>query len=125
MSARLKVAVIISGGGSNLKALIAAAAQPDCAFAVTHVICNRPDAGGLAHAAGILDEIEGGGRRIEPARLPAEQRRAEGVLQLADMAADGGLAEAEPVGGGRQRSRVDHGEEGAEEGPVEHGPIQK
>lgn len=51
MSARLKVAVIISGGGSNLKALIDAAAQPDCAFAVTHVISNRPDAGGLAHAA--------------------------------------------------------------------------
>lgn len=51
MSAKLKVAVVISGGGSNLKALIDAAARPGCAFAVTHVFCNRPDAGGLAHAA--------------------------------------------------------------------------
>lgn len=51
MSERLKVAVVISGGGSNLKALIEAAAQPDCAFQIIHVFCNRPDAGGLAHAA--------------------------------------------------------------------------
>ena len=51
MSPRLKVAVVISGGGSNLKALIDAAARPDAAFAVTHVFSNRPDAGGLAHAA--------------------------------------------------------------------------
>ncbi len=50
MSAKLKVAVIISGGGSNLKALIAAAAKPEAVFEVVHVLCNRPDAGGLAHA---------------------------------------------------------------------------
>jgi phosphoribosylglycinamide formyltransferase-1 len=50
VSAKLKVAVIISGGGSNLKALIAAAAEPGTAFQLVHVLCNRPDAGGLAHA---------------------------------------------------------------------------
>ncbi len=50
MSAKLRIAVIISGGGSNLKALIDAAAMPDCAFEVIHVFSNRPDAGGLAHA---------------------------------------------------------------------------
>ncbi len=51
MTPRLKVAVVISGGGSNLKALIDAAARPGAAFEVIHVFCNRPDAGGLAHAA--------------------------------------------------------------------------
>jgi len=50
VSVRLRVAVIISGGGSNLKALIDAAAKPGCAFEIVHVLCNRPDAGGLAHA---------------------------------------------------------------------------
>ncbi len=59
MSAKLKVAVVISGGGSNLKALIDAAAAPDSAFAVIHVVSNRPDAGGLAHAeaAGIATTV--------------------------------------------------------------------
>ena len=51
MSAQLKVAVIISGGGSNLKALITAAEKPDCAFRIVHVVSNKADAGGLAHAA--------------------------------------------------------------------------
>lgn len=50
MTRRLNVAVIISGGGSNLKALIDAAKAADCPFAIVHVISNRPDAGGLAHA---------------------------------------------------------------------------
>lgn len=51
MTARLKVAVVISGGGSNLKALIEAAEAADCPFAVVHVLSNRPEAGGLGHAA--------------------------------------------------------------------------
>lgn len=46
-----RVAVCISGSGSNLKALIDAAAQPDAAYEIVQVISNRADAGGLAHTA--------------------------------------------------------------------------
>jgi phosphoribosylglycinamide formyltransferase-1 len=48
---RLKVGVLISGRGSNLKALIDACAKPDFPAAIACVISNRADAGGLDHAA--------------------------------------------------------------------------
>lgn len=47
---RLRVASLISGRGSNLKALLDAAADAACAFQVVAVISNRADAGGLDHA---------------------------------------------------------------------------
>jgi phosphoribosylglycinamide formyltransferase 1 len=50
--ARLKTAVLISGRGSNLQALIAACAAPDFPAEIALVISNRADAAGLAHAAG-------------------------------------------------------------------------
>jgi phosphoribosylglycinamide formyltransferase 1 len=45
-----RITVLISGRGSNLAALIEAANAGTIDGAVTHVISNRPDAGGLAHA---------------------------------------------------------------------------
>jgi phosphoribosylglycinamide formyltransferase-1 len=48
--ARLKCAVLISGRGSNLKALIEACAAPDFPAEIVLVISNVPGAGGLAHA---------------------------------------------------------------------------
>jgi phosphoribosylglycinamide formyltransferase-1 len=56
---RLKTAVLISGRGSNLKALIEACAQKDYPAEIAVVISNIPDAGGLsyAHAAGIPTAI--------------------------------------------------------------------
>jgi phosphoribosylglycinamide formyltransferase 1 len=45
-----RITVLISGRGSNLAALIDAANAGAFDGAVTHVISNRPDAGGLAHA---------------------------------------------------------------------------
>jgi phosphoribosylglycinamide formyltransferase-1 len=51
IAARLKTAVLISGRGSNLGALVAAAAAPDFPAEIVLVIANRADAGGLAHAA--------------------------------------------------------------------------
>jgi phosphoribosylglycinamide formyltransferase-1 len=48
---RLRVAVLISGRGSNLQALIEACAAPDFPAAIACVIANRADAGGLGHAA--------------------------------------------------------------------------
>lgn len=48
---RLKVAVLISGRGSNMAALADAAAAPDYPARIVAVISNRPDAAGLALAA--------------------------------------------------------------------------
>ncbi|HTW54549.1 MAG TPA: phosphoribosylglycinamide formyltransferase [Stellaceae bacterium] len=48
---RLKVGVLISGRGSNLQALIDAAADPAYPAEIATVISNRPDAAGLARAA--------------------------------------------------------------------------
>ncbi|WP_411820471.1 phosphoribosylglycinamide formyltransferase [Hyphococcus formosus] len=57
--ARTKIAVLISGRGSNLQALIDAAAQPDFPGEIALVISNRPKAGGLERAtkAGIPIEV--------------------------------------------------------------------
>jgi phosphoribosylglycinamide formyltransferase 1 len=49
--ARLRVGVLISGRGSNLQALIEAAADPAYPGEIVLVISNRPEAPGLAHAA--------------------------------------------------------------------------
>lgn len=47
----LRLAVLISGRGSNLQALIDACAKPDFPAQIVAVIANKPDAGGLARAA--------------------------------------------------------------------------
>ena len=49
--ARRRVAVLISGRGSNMQALIDAARQPDYPAEIVRVISNVPGAGGLARAA--------------------------------------------------------------------------
>jgi phosphoribosylglycinamide formyltransferase-1 len=46
----VKVGVLISGRGSNLKALIEACADPAFPAAIALVISNKADAGGLEHA---------------------------------------------------------------------------
>ena len=48
---RKRVAVLISGRGSNMSALIAAARAPDYPAEIAFVLSNRPDAAGLAVAA--------------------------------------------------------------------------
>lgn len=55
MSARTKVAALISGRGSNMEALVRAAQDPQCPFEIALVLANKADAGGLAtaQAAGI------------------------------------------------------------------------
>jgi len=52
---RVKVAVLISGAGSNMAALIDAAQAPDSPYEVALVASNKPDAGGLhvAQAKGV------------------------------------------------------------------------
>lgn len=52
---RVKVGVLISGRGSNMEALVAAARAPDYPAEIALVLSNRPEAGGLAtaQAAGV------------------------------------------------------------------------
>ncbi len=55
----MKVGVLISGRGSNLKALIEACAAPDFPAEIVAVVSNKADAGGLeiARAAGIAASV--------------------------------------------------------------------
>jgi len=52
VSARLTVAVLISGRGSNMSALLEAAAAPDYPARIALVATDRPGAAGLAAASG-------------------------------------------------------------------------
>lgn len=56
---RKRAAVLISGRGSNMAALIEAAKDKDYPAEIALVLSNRPDAGGLAtaRAAGIATEV--------------------------------------------------------------------
>ena len=49
--AKHRVGVLISGRGSNMAALIAAAKAADCPYEVVLVASDKPDAAGLTHAA--------------------------------------------------------------------------
>ncbi len=55
MTARRRVAVLISGAGSNMAALVDAAEKADAPYEVVLVLSNRPEAGGLgiAEAKGV------------------------------------------------------------------------
>jgi formyltetrahydrofolate-dependent phosphoribosylglycinamide formyltransferase len=48
---KTKVAVLISGRGSNMEALVRAAQDPACPFEIALVLSNKPEAGGLVTAA--------------------------------------------------------------------------
>jgi len=48
---KAKVAVLISGGGTNMAALLYAAQAPDCPYEIVLVASNNPAAGGLKLAA--------------------------------------------------------------------------
>ena len=49
--AKHRVGVLISGRGSNMASLVAAARAPDCPYEVVLVASDKPDAAGLTHAA--------------------------------------------------------------------------
>ena len=75
---RARVAVLISGAGSNMAALIDAAAAPDAPFEVVLVISNKASAGGLAiaEAKGVATRVvetavSGGDRRAHEQALDA------------------------------------------------------
>jgi phosphoribosylglycinamide formyltransferase-1 len=82
--ARLKLAVLISGRGSNLQALIDAAGAPDYPAEIALVLSNRPNAQGLARAAaaGLPSDVVDHKAFAERAAFDAEldrRLRARGV----------------------------------------------
>lgn len=58
-ASRKRVAVLISGRGSNMMALVEASRRAGCAYEVSAVVSNRPDAAGLgwAREQGIATQI--------------------------------------------------------------------
>jgi phosphoribosylglycinamide formyltransferase 1 len=75
--ARKRVAVLISGRGSNMVSLIEAAKAKDYPAEIALVISNRPDAAGLAHAraAGIATEV------VDHTRFGKDREAFERALQ--------------------------------------------
>jgi phosphoribosylglycinamide formyltransferase 1 len=51
MSEKKRVAILISGRGSNMASLLDAAAAPDYPATIALVLSNRPNAGGIARAS--------------------------------------------------------------------------
>ena len=50
---KARVAILISGGGSNMVALVEASQAADCPYEVVLVLSNNPDAAGLSKAAAL------------------------------------------------------------------------
>jgi phosphoribosylglycinamide formyltransferase-1 len=75
--ARKRVAVLISGRGSNMAALIEAARDPAYPAEISLVLSNVPDAGGLqtAKAAGIATEV------VDHRRFGKDRAAFEAALQ--------------------------------------------
>jgi len=86
---RVRTAVLISGRGSNMEALLRAAADPAWPAEIVLVLANRPDAGGLelAAAAGVetavIDHRPFGKDREAHERVIDSRLRAAGVELVA------------------------------------------
>ena len=82
-ASKRRVAVLISGRGSNMAALVTAAKERDFPAEITLVLSNRSDAAGLAHAqaAGIATAIVDHREHDRAASEHAMQR----VLEKADI----------------------------------------
>jgi phosphoribosylglycinamide formyltransferase-1 len=78
-----RVAVLISGRGSNMAALIAAAQSPDYPAKIVLVVSNRPDAAGLVHAneAGIATAV------VDHAAFGEDRKAFERALDMKLVAA--------------------------------------
>jgi phosphoribosylglycinamide formyltransferase-1/phosphoribosylamine--glycine ligase/phosphoribosylglycinamide formyltransferase/phosphoribosylformylglycinamidine cyclo-ligase len=89
MTQRTKVAVLISGRGSNMEALARAAQAADCPFEIALVLANKPEAGGLATAqtAGIealcVDQRDYGKDREAHERAIDAALKARGIQVIA------------------------------------------
>ncbi|MFC0634375.1 phosphoribosylglycinamide formyltransferase [Brevundimonas balnearis] len=75
------VAVLISGGGSNMAALIEAARAPDCPYRVALALSNRPDARGLERARALGVNAEAIDHRPFGKDREAHEREIDGRLR--------------------------------------------
>jgi len=84
-----RLGILISGRGSNMEALLAAAQTPGCPYQPVMVISNKPDAGGLEKARGFgiaaeaVDHKPFGKDREAFERAVDERLRAAGVELVA------------------------------------------
>ena len=85
MTSRTKVAVLISGRGSNMEALVRAAQDPACPFEVTLVLSNKPEAGGLATAAAAGIEALAIDQKAYGKDREAHERAIDAVLRERDV----------------------------------------
>jgi phosphoribosylglycinamide formyltransferase-1/phosphoribosylamine--glycine ligase/phosphoribosylglycinamide formyltransferase/phosphoribosylformylglycinamidine cyclo-ligase len=87
MADRARVAVLISGRGSNLAALLYASKLPDCPYEIVLVASNDPDAAGLKLAAAegvpVFAQSHKGMKRAEFDAVMSEQLRAAGAEFIA------------------------------------------
>ena len=83
MTARKRVAILISGRGSNMTALIEAAGEADFPAEIALVVSNRPDAKGLQFA-----EAHGIATAVVDHRAFASREAFEAALQARLQAAD-------------------------------------
>ena len=71
----LPVAVVISGRGSNMEAIVRASQRPDAGFQVIRVIADRDTAGGIARAASLGVPVS-----VVPVRQFADRRSFDEAL---------------------------------------------
>jgi phosphoribosylglycinamide formyltransferase-1 len=85
---RLPVAVLISGGGSNMAAIARACAQGLIAARVVHVIADRASAGGLelARSLGLTTTL------VESSRYSSREAHEQAIAQLIDRSGAGVIA---------------------------------
>ncbi|HTO30211.1 MAG TPA: phosphoribosylglycinamide formyltransferase [Pararhizobium sp.] len=82
---RKRVVVFISGGGSNMLALVKAASEPDFPAQIIAVISDKPDAGGLAKAQALGIETFSFPRKDYHSK---DGHEAAILAQLAELAPD-------------------------------------
>ena len=81
--AKLKIAILISGRGSNMQALIESCRAPAAPAEIALVLSNKPDAGGLSYAAkagiptAVVDHRDYRERAAFDAELDARLRAAD------------------------------------------------
>lgn len=80
-----RTAVLISGRGSNLAALVGAAAAPDYPAEIALVLSNRPQAEGLRHAAASAIPTLAIDHRLFNGDRAAHERALHAALRAADI----------------------------------------
>jgi phosphoribosylglycinamide formyltransferase-1/phosphoribosylamine--glycine ligase/phosphoribosylglycinamide formyltransferase/phosphoribosylformylglycinamidine cyclo-ligase len=85
MTARTRVAVLISGRGSNLEALIGAARDPACPFEIALALSNKPEAGGLATARAAGIDAVAVDQRDFPKDREGHERAIDAALRAANI----------------------------------------